>query len=275
MATKVKVWSVSILLTITLLAILASCALREEEAEVPHGQRDWSNIGATEVVHGTSDMAELAVRLGSPNAFNREGNVLMIETFEHGATPWGKTLGGDNAEIITSAVEYRTGGYSLKLDSGTGTLHYAMASTTFPYPALGKFGVELSFTFDSNVTLVDPELWAYDGKKVSVYGLRYNVASGAVQKRTGSTTWETIVEDVDLHPALGLWHWFKFVCNLNTGYYERLIINEQEYDISAEQSWITTLEETARLGFRFTVRGSSGTAGIAHLDDLIITRGEP
>jgi len=254
---------------------LASSTLREEGVEVPHGQRDWSNIGATEVVHGTVDVAELAARMGSPDVFNREGNVLLIETFEHGASAWGFTLGGTNSSVIVSAARYRTSGYSLKLDSGTGILHYALASRNFPYPSLGKFGVELSFSFDSNVTLLDPELWVYDGDTVYLYGLRYDPANDLVQKRTGDASWETILEDVDLYPSTKLWNYLKFVCDLNTGYFLRLIVNEQEYDISDEQCYSTSSPTIARMGFRFTIRGSSDTAGIAYMDDLIITRGEP
>jgi len=242
---------------------------------VPHGQRDWSNVGADEVVHGMADSAELAVRLGSPNAFNREGNVLIMDTFEPGAASWGSTLGGTNAAIIVSAARARTGGYSLKLDSGTGILHYALAAYSFPYPAPGKFGVELSFSFDSNVTLLDPELWVYDGDDLHIYGLRYNIAAKAIQKRTGTSTWETIVEDVNLYPSTGLWNVLKFVVDLATGYYCRLIINEIEHDVSGEQGYSTSMDTFARMGFRLTVRGSDATAGIAYLDDLIITRGEP
>lgn len=242
---------------------------------MPHGQRDWSNIGATEVVHGTADMAELAARLGSPDVFNREGNVLYMETFEQGSATWGKTLGGTNAAIVTSPTEYRTGGYSLQLNSGTGSLHYALAAQVFPYPELSKFGVELSCSFDTNVTLLDPEFWVYDGDTLYVYGLRYDPVNKLVQKRTGTTTWKTIIEDVALNPSTGHWNLFKFVCDLSTGYFSRLIINEIEYDISDEQSYSAPVKDYARLNFRFTVRGSSGTAGIAYLDDVIITRAEP
>lgn len=268
-------FTIFILLCIVLPVILVLCTLKEEGVKVPHGQRDWSNIGATDVVHGVTDVAELAARLGSPDVFNREGNVLIMETFEHGAAPWLLTLGGTNSSIISSAVAYRTGGYSLKLDSGTGVLHYALASYTFPYPALGKLGAEISFSRDSNVTLLDPELWVYSGSQLFLFGLRYDADNDLIQKRTGNSSWSTILEDVVLYANVRNWNYLKFVCDLNTGYFSRLIINETEYDISDELSWVTTNAGTARMNFRFTVRGSSDTAGIAYLDDLIITRGEP
>ena len=264
-----------ILLCIVLPATLALCVKRGEEAEMPHGQRDWSNTGATEVVHGMDDMAELAARLGSPNVFNREGNVLMLETFEHGATRWQLIPAGTNAAIVVSALRFRTGGYSLKLDSGTGTLHYAFASHSFPFPSLGKFGAELSFSFDDEVTYIDPELWVYDGDNLYLFGLRYDVAGNVLQKRTGTETWVPIVEDFSLYPSVRLWNYMKFVVDLNTGYFLRLIVNEIEYDISDEQGYVEPVEDPARMHFRVTVRGSSGTAGIVYMDDVIITRGEP
>ena len=108
-----------------------------------------------------------------------------------------------------------------------------------------------------------------------VYGLRYDPVGNTVQKRTGTTTWATILTDIDLYGATNLWHYFKFVCDLNTGYYSRLIINEQEYDLADEIALVDTVDQTPHIEFRFTVRGSSDTAGVAYLDDLIITRGEP
>lgn len=240
-----------------------------------HGQKDWSNIGATEVVHGLADVGELAARLGSPDVFNREGNVLTLETFEHGATRWYLLPAGTNAAVHVSAAEYRTGGYSLKLDSGTGILHYAYASISFPYPALGKFGTELSFSFDDNVTYIEPELWVYDGGTLYRFGLRYNVAGNVLQRNTGTESWETILEDFTLYSSVRLWNYMKFVVDLNTGYFSRVIVNEVEYDISDEPAYTVGLDDPAHMHFRITVRGSSGTAGIAYLDDLIITRGEP
>ena len=242
---------------------------------MPHGQRDWSNIGATEVVHGIADVGELAARMGSPDVFNREGNVLLMQTFEHGASGWVPTLGGTNASVRVSAEQYRTSGYSYRFYSGTGVLHYALASCLFPYPALGKFGVELSFSCDDEATLLDPELWVYDGEILYLYGLRYDTVNNRLQKRTGTTSWTTIIENIVLYTYPRSWNYIKFVCDLNTGYYSRIIINEQEYDISDEQAVVEEMPATPRMDFRFTVRGSSETAGIAYLDDLIITRGEP
>lgn len=242
---------------------------------MPHGQRDWSNIGASEVVHGLADTAELAARMGSPDVFNREGNVLLMQTFEHGSSGWLPTLGGVNASVRVSAEQYRTSGYSYRFDSGTGVLHYALASYLFPYPAIGKFGVELSFSCDDEATLLDPELWVYDGETLYLYGLRYDTVNNRMQKRTGDSSWATIIENIVLYTNPRIWNYVKLVCDLNTGYFSRIIINEQEHDISDELAYVVGMPATPRMDFRFTVRGSSGTAGIAYLDDLIITRGEP
>ena len=118
---------------------------------MPHGQRDWSNIGAEELVFAMDDMAELAARLGSPITFNREGNVLFVSTFEHGVAGFGTTPGGDDAEIVTSALWSRTSGYCCKLVAGKTTPYYALIYKTFPYPTLGSYGLELSFLLDTDL----------------------------------------------------------------------------------------------------------------------------
>ena len=242
---------------------------------MPHGQRDWSNIGAEELVFAMDDMAELAARLGSPITFNREGNVLFVSTFEHGVAGFGTTPGGDDAEIVTSALWSRTSGYCCKLVAGKTTPYYALIYKTFPYPTLGSYGLELSFLLDTDLDRLDVELWIYDGAYQTIYLVRYDPDTDVVQIRTSSTSYPTVVTGVALSASVTIFHTLKFVVDAVERTYKRLILNNVEYDLSAYPGYAITNPVQAKMQVRVTNIGASGKNAVVYVDDLILTQNEP
>ena len=53
-----------------------------------HGAPDWFGTTPQGMVHRVADLAELAARLGSPDVFDRRGNVLFMDSFENGQNNW-------------------------------------------------------------------------------------------------------------------------------------------------------------------------------------------
>ena len=239
-----------------------------------HGQRDWSNIGADKLVFAMNDMAELAARLGSPVTFNREGNVLFVSAFEHGLAGFGLTPAGTDAEIITSAMWSRSGGYSCKLVAGKATLFYAQLYKTFPYPTMGKFGFELSFLLDTDVTQLDVELWIYDGTYQTIYVVRYDPAADVVKVRTSAASYPTVVSDVALSASVTIFHTLKLVVNSVTRQYERLLLNNSEYDLTAYSGYSIDNPVQAKMQIRVTDTGVVNKNAVVYLDDLILTQNE-
>lgn len=242
---------------------------------MPHGQRDWSNIGAEEVVHGLADMAELAARLWSPVTFNREGSVYFLESFEYGIGGWATTLVGTGAEIITSALWSRNSGYSCKLVAGSTASRYALLSRTLPYPIVSKYGFEFSFKIDSNVYRLDFAAWFYDGTTLSIFNVRYDHTNSLLQIQTTGAAWQTIATGIALSDSTTPFHTIKVVINLSSGYYVRVILNDTEYNLSAYIAYQAASATGARMNVRFTDWGVAASNAVVYVDDFIITSGEP
>jgi hypothetical protein len=49
---------------------------------MPIGRPDWYNVGQSNVIDTMSDMAELAVRLGSPVNYDRSGKTIVYDVFD-------------------------------------------------------------------------------------------------------------------------------------------------------------------------------------------------
>lgn len=240
-----------------------------------HGQRDWSNIGAETTVHGMADMAELAARLGSPVTFNREGNVLYMDTFEWGIRPWAQTTAGTGAEIRTSNVWHKFGAYSCALVCGSDGGQIAKIDRWFPYPVLTKTGLEFSFTRDAYFDNLRVILMLFDGSRRYQFYLIYDLDDATIQIRT-SAGWKTVVSNLTL-AAFGtsLFHVFKLVCDFDTKKYVRLIVNETETNLSAYTAFSGTNTTTPSMQAWIEARGDSGNNSVVYVDDVVITQNEP
>jgi type II secretory pathway pseudopilin PulG len=257
-----------------ILAVLAALLLREVFA-MPHGQRDWANVGATEVVHGLSDMAELAVRLGSPDAHNREGNVLMIEDFENGLGAWNEATSGPGAEIKISTEAWRTRGYSCKLISGSSSGRQAFIFRRVPYPVLGRYGLELTFFPGSNIWLFGMRLSRHDGETEHQFFVLYNNDDHELltQGSGGSST--AFASDVDLEVGYHGNHTMKMVVDFDTDMFVRFILNETEYDISDREPFLWGSTDKPHLDVVVIVYSNEGYNADCYVDDIILTQNEP
>jgi hypothetical protein len=242
---------------------------------MPHGQRDWSNIGADETVHSFNDMAELAVRLGSPVTFNREGNVLFMETWDHGITPWVNTVSGAGAEVIASNGWSKIGPYSCKLVCGSDTGKLAQVNRYWPYPVLGKYGVEVSVGFNVHLSVFKVKLYLYDGTDLYQYEVWYDQDNSLVKIRT-SSGYQNVITDLALAvQGQNTFHIVKLVVDLSIGYYSRVIINETETNLEAYDVASSASATSPQLMAWFEAIGTAGQTGYAYVDDIIITQNEP
>lgn len=242
---------------------------------MPHGQRDWSNIGADETVHGIADMAELAARLGSPVTFNREGNVLYMDALENGLTPWATTTAGTGAEVIVSNAWHKLGDYSCKLVCGSDGGQIAKIDRWFPYPVLTKAGLELSFTLDAYIDIINIIFMLFDGTNRYQFYVKYDVDNTKIQIRTPSG-YVDVVTGLTLEViGSGLFHVLKLVGDCNTKYYQRLIVNDTETDLTAYQAHSTADATSPSIQAWIEARGDAGQNAVMYVDDIIITQNEP
>lgn len=242
---------------------------------MPHGQRDWSNIGADETVHGIADMGELAARLGSPVTFNREGNVLFLESFECGLGAWLTWTLGAGSSVEISATWSRIGAYCALLTNGAVTPNAARLRTSTHYPVLGSIGSEFTLAFDDNIQYLYIYLDHYDGDVQHRFNLRYDHPNQVLAIYT-TTGYVTIADPI----VLATWgeyrfHDVKLVVDLATDSYVRLIINETEYNLAAYSAGTFASALGPYVDFWLSVTGNAGSVSHVYIDDVIITQNEP
>lgn len=246
-----------------------------EVCHMAHGQRDWSNIGAEEVVHGLADVGELAARLGSPVTHNREGNVVHIETFEYGVDTWHPTLYGTGAEIIVSAQKARTSGYSCKMIAGSDGTGAAKIFRSFPLPVLGNYGLELSWLPEQYSKWLLWGLDYHDGGYNHQYRALYRVDENDVQVKDENGNYQTVITGLDLSYTYADFHVIKMVVDLVNDEFLRLIINDVEYDLSDHPAYVFAEAAGPDLVAEIVLYGDAGHNGFSYIDDVILTQNEP
>jgi hypothetical protein len=243
--------------------------------DVAHGQRDWSNLGAEENVHGMDDMAELAARLGSPDLFNREGNVLFLDTFEHGLKPWNFVGAGVDADAIASNEWSRYGGYSCKLISGFADGGNMLAQRIFPYPILSKYGVEYAFNVESGVTQLDTVLNHYDGTTKHNYSFRIQFSANRLIIWEAGGVPVIFKTSLPLSTASYANHILKMVVDTVNDKWLRIILNDTEYDLTAYASSDSASAVDPVMDVSISAYSGAASNAAVYIDDLIITFNEP
>jgi len=226
-------------------------------------------------VYTSTDTAELAARLGSPVTFDRRGNVIWFDDFENGINMW--LFVGCTLRWVSSTT--RSKGFCMAVDA-TGIDHSYHFQHYLRYPTLSRLGVEISETMPGGSSHIDIRLYLNNGTADLVAAAQYNHATHEMSIATsyhGFPVAELVYEPIG-PPLFYPWVAFetiKLVANFDTGYYERLIVNANEYDISshllATHAFITTPYLATIIG---GINNTVGTSTV-YIDDVIITQQEP
>lgn len=264
------------LVKITIIVALAAAAVTWEVSEMVHGARKWSNVGADQVAFGLQDMGELAVRLGSPDSHNREGNVIWMETFEYGLGAWSvvayPTDVDGQAEIDSNFI--RSSGYACRLTAGADIDDAIAITRRSPYPAVERYGLEYSLM----VTDQQGQLWIMftllDGEASHEYTILVVPADEQIQIDDADLGMVTVVTGLDLAADYNLFNTFKVVFDLANDRYLRLIVNEREYDLSGYGCVVGTSLSSPRIDLEFQYINQATGESTVYLDDVILTRNE-
>lgn len=241
-----------------------------------HGLPDGALSGKSTTIFGLLDMAELAVRLGSFNSFDRLGNVVWMDDFESGLGSWIWSGGGANNAVSLYAGESYRGGLSALLHPGEVDDGGSEIVRVLPYPVLGGIGLEAAFVPQANLKLVRIGLALYDGADKYLFYARYNHVDGTIEVRTGDVAYEPVgepgVQAEGFHNHCVL----KMVANCKTGEYARVIFNDHTYDASGHFVFTEPDTVTKPTMKAYIVAVNSGIFLIdIPVDCVIVTQNEP
>jgi len=242
---------------------------------MPHGVKPWGGI-RKEVVYATmTDLAELAVRLGSIVSFDRRGDVIWWDGFEDTLNKWTASgYGTGNAQEVSTDYA-RNGQYSAKLTAGAQVGGWARIDHYMPYPVLGKMGFEFSFVQHAETDYMDVFFTLYDGTLYYPARIRLAYVDKKLQYYNSSFGWTDIATGWELYRFAGLFHTLKLVVDFANKEYSRLIVDSTTYDLSGISVPQASSSDSPHLEIGIKTVNASNFSGITYIDDVIVTQNEP
>lgn len=242
---------------------------------MPHGTPDWWGTEPTSTIHQMQDVGELAARLGSPDTYDRRGNVMVLESFEDGLSKWYSSLAGTGAAVVLSSTRSRTGAYSTKLVGGSDGPMLAGLLRTVIYPAPSQVGLEFSFELSGLADIVEMDLTHLDGTHGYRPFVRWVRSTSDFEYMDAAGVWQDIDASKPLNVGTGLFHTMKMVYDVNSGEYVRALLDEEEYNLEGigAQSFVSAASPSILIALYVT--SSAGLNHSAYLDDVILTQNEP
>ena len=240
------------------------------------GQPDFGALAPTETIVGISDLGELAARLGSPVTFDRRGNVIWFDDFESGINKWQKYYSAAGYAIEWSAEISRGGAFSCKISTATGDNKAAGIYHTLPFPRLSNVGLELSIYFKQYWRLMYIYHDFNDGAYSYYPRIKYNWNERKFYYRDEDGNFQEAGLEVNLLATEPGFHTIKLVIDMANRQYKRLIVNNQEVDLTGKEFEQDAWVEPPYLYHECYITNDSATKpAIAYVDDVIVTQNEP
>lgn len=242
---------------------------------MPRGQPDYGIYTETPVASGISDPGEAAARLGSINVYDRRGWTVWMDDFESPSLKWPATSSVGSPDPLLSTVEQWMGEQSVYFATVAGAGEHSTMEKLFPLVRLGRVGIEFFVRLECRTPgYLQCILHIFDGVNISTATLRLDN-----QARTASiiTPAGTIVIATNCFPTIPnkVWIPVKLVVDMDTDLYNRLLIGEREYDISAHALVPGAVTTNRFLDVSIRLIGDAIAVMYAYLDNFILTQNEP
>ncbi len=242
---------------------------------MPRGAPDYSNVNVAAPLHRLDDLGEAVVRLGSIVTHDRAGRVVFLDKFEYGLSDWQIALSGTDAEICLVSTPFRSGPFSVRFTAGSDASRQAKLFRKFPYPQLGKYGLEFSWKPESHTSIVAGKLIKHDDTYDREFAFRYILDDQTLSIRDSDGVWQTIDDGLYLDYQYAPFHTFKIVGDLETLEFVRLIVNENVYTDLPYYAYPYAADDGPNVRVDIIVNGDEGFNGFSYIDDVILTQSEP
>jgi hypothetical protein len=242
---------------------------------MPGETPDYGRLSSQATVFPTTDLGELAARLGSPITHDRAGDVIWWDDMEWGSAKWTETLGGTAADAAISTARARNGRSSYLLTAGSDGNRNAQISHILPVPVLSGLGFELSFSLAGVTDTVRLLLQVFDGTNLRNFIVQWRDTDNDLQRWTDPGAFVTFGTGVNLRVEPTLFHTAKLVVDAVGGDYERFILDDRSYNIAGA---IAPSGADATLPNLLVAVNHIGRATFndqIYVDDVIITINEP
>lgn len=239
-----------------------------------HTLPDYTTRYKMATVFGQIDNSELAARLWSPSVWDRRGNLVWQDDFEHSLNKWNTLANGAGASATISANAAHTGDSSCKLvggDSGEST-NINKWIQTMPK---GRIGIEFSFNMGEETDEIRTTLTYFDGTHANSAYFSLDKTNRKILIQIGAITYVDVVTDLSWQINDTCFYTVKIVMDLDTNKYVRLIHRDQTVDLSAYPiyEWVSA---SSGCGYvEIAHKPNDANNAVAYIDNVIITQNEP
>lgn len=240
-----------------------------------HGTRDWGITAGARTTFQLTDLAEHAVRLGSPDSFERAGEVMFLDDFEAGLARWTATAFGTGAGVELSTARVRNGLLAALLTAGSDGGEAVQMRHTVAVPTLASLGCEVSFNPGSWILSFQLDINAYDGANLHAFGVRWVQASQELEYYDETYSWTPFATGVVLPADAETFTTMKLVADPDASEYTRLRFNATTYDMAGLSPVVVASGLPVAIAFQLRLNGRAANNDFVYVDDVILTQNEP
>lgn len=202
---------------------------------MPHGTPDWGHVGPKSTIFGLDDLGEHAVRLGSPVVWDRRGNVILMDTFEHGLAQCSGLGTGANWDVALEGGYAWQGAFCAKLTTGDDAGDEAYIRYKHGLPVNSQLGLEFTFALDKLTRSMRWQITRNAAPGAYLALVWYDFQNDWLWCRPGVGPEVKFGLGVDL--AAEAWHTGKLVADYSTvpPRYVRFILNDRKWDLTAHE----------------------------------------
>jgi hypothetical protein len=221
------------------------------------------------------DLGEIAARLGSPNVYERRGNVIWMEEFNGGLAAWvASGLGTGNEQKIVSTNTFRAP-YACQLVAGSTGSRFAHLGNYFTVLTAGRVGLEFRIWFATRWDNFRIRLYYLDGTTKHFSEIRLNDENDEILYYNSDYVLTKLADLPDLQHDHGAYHAVKLVVDFESDEYVRFFLDRTEYDMSGLGLYSGAYAENAQVQTLLYLYGRSGQNDYCQIDDVIFTQNEP
>ncbi len=225
--------------------------------------------------HVLADVGELAARQNPLFGYDRRGTVHWWDDFGFGIAGYNEvTQGADAAAAIVNADGFASG-YHYLLTAGSDAQHRTYIERGFGAPEFDSWGIYVPVWFLSEFETLDVTLILNTLTLTKRAGFRISATDDEILYLNDGLTY-TKIDDFDMTVFTPpTYQHFKLVWDVEDNKYSRMLVNRNEYDLSAVDSYLGGAGIFDSQLFTLYFTGRAANNDTLAIGGVVLTTGEP